>query len=269
MAQKKKIAEKKVLPGNWIVRNVLLAAVLVAAFVLLTNVMLALITQHNREIPVPDFTNMTLQEARKAGSQAGVKVVMADSIYVKRLKPGVVYLQTPNPGDHVKRGRRIRVTINTTVPKEVVMPSLVGYSMRQAKAELIRSGLVLGRLIYVRDIATNNVLRQQRGGVDIKAGTHLASGTTINLVVGLSPRDNMTYVPKLIGRQYLPATDLTLESSLNVGKLHFDETVKTYADSVSAFVYQQRPSGSEKVRMGSEITMSLTTDPSKLPAARK
>ncbi len=269
MAQKKKIVEKKGLPGNWIVRNVLLAVVLVAAFVLLTNVMLALITQHNREIPVPDFTNMTLQEAQKAGSQAGVKVVMADSIYVKRLKPGVVYLQTPNPGDHVKRGRRIRVTINTTVPKEVVMPSLVGYSMRQAKAELIRSGLVLGRLIYVRDIATNNVLRQQRGGVDIKAGTRLASGTTINLVVGLSPRDNMTYVPKLIGRQYLPATDLTLESSLNVGKLHFDETVKTYADSVSAFVYQQRPSGSEKVRMGSEITMSLTTDPSKLPAARK
>jgi beta-lactam-binding protein with PASTA domain len=270
MAQKKKTDTKmKSFPGDWIVKNVLLAAVVVVAVVLLTNVLLALITQHNREIPVPDFTNMTLQEARKAGSQAGVKVMMEDSIYVKRLKPGVVYLQTPNPGDHVKRGRRVRVTINTTVPKEVVMPSLVGYSMRQAKAELVRSGLVLGRLIYVRDIATNNVLRQQRGGVDIKAGTRLASGTTINLVVGLSPNDNMTYVPKLIGRQYLPATDLTLESSLNVGKLHFDETVKTYADSVSAVVYQQRPSGSEKVRMGSEVTMSLTNDLSKLPSAGK
>ncbi len=270
MAQKKKTDTKKnSFPGDWIVKNVLLAAVVVVAVVLLTNVLLALITQHNREIPVPDFTNMTLQEAKKAGSQAGVKVMMEDSIYVKRLKPGVVYLQTPNPGDHVKRGRRVRVTINTTVPKEVVMPSLVGYSMRQAKAELVRSGLVLGRLIYVRDIATNNVLRQQRGGVDIKAGTRLASGTTINLVVGLSPNDNMTYVPKLIGRQYLPATDLTLESSLNVGKLHFDETVKTYADSVSAVVYQQRPSGSEKVRMGSEVTMSLTNDLSKLPSAGK
>jgi beta-lactam-binding protein with PASTA domain len=259
--------KKKSFLNNWIVRNVLLAIVLVIAFVLLTNVFLSLITQHNREISVPDFTNMTLTEARQVASKAGVKVLMTDSVYVKRLKPGVVYLQTPNPGDHVKRGRRIRVTINTTVPKEVSMPSLVGYSMRQAKAELVRSGLVLGRLIYVRDIATNNVLRQQRGGVDIKAGTRLASGTTINLVVGLSPNDNMTYVPKLIGKQYLHATDLTLESSLNVGKLHFDETVKTYADSVSAFVYQQRPSGSEKVRMGSEVTMSLSLDPAKLPSA--
>ena len=260
---------KKSFLNNWIVRNLLLAVVLVAAVVLLTGVLLSVITQHNREISVPDFTNMTLDEARHAGAQAGVKVVMLDSIYVKRLRPGVVYLQTPDPGDHVKRGRRIRVTINTTVPKEVIMPSLVGYSMRQAKAELVRTGLVLGRLIYVRDIATNNVLRQQRGGVDIKAGTRLASGTTINLVVGLSPRDNMTYVPKLIGKQYLHATDLTLESSLNVGKLHFDETVKTYADSVSAFVYQQRPSGSEKVRMGSEVVMSLTNDPSKLPTTNK
>ena len=252
--------------SNWIVKNVLLAIALVLGLVLLANVLLAVITQHNKEIAVPDFTNMTWNEARKAASDAGVRVILADSVYVRRLRPGVVYLQTPNAGDHVKRGRRIRLTTNTTVPKEIAMPSLVGFSMRQAKAELTRNGLVLGRLIYTRDIATNSVLRQQRGGVDIKAGTPVASGTTINLVLGLSPNDNMTYVPKLLGKQYLPAVDQTLESSLNVGTLHFDETVKTYADSVSAFVYQQRPSASEKVRMGSEVTMSLTTNPDKLPA---
>ena len=251
--------------SNWIVKNVLLAIALVLGLVLLANVLLALVTQHNREIAVPDFTNMTWNEARRAASDAGVRVILADSVYVRRLRPGVVYLQTPNAGDRVKRGRRIRLTTNTTVPKEIPMPSLVGFSMRQAKAELTRNGLVLGRLIYTRDIATNSVLRQQRGGVDIKAGTPVASGTTINLVLGLNPNDNMTYVPKLIGKQYLPAVDQTLESSLNVGKLHFDETVKTYADSVSAFVYQQRPSASEKVRMGSEVTMSLTTDPDKVP----
>ena len=251
--------------SNWIVKNVLLAIALVLGLVLLANVLLSLVTQHNREIAVPDFTNMTWEEARRAASDAGVRIILADSVYVRRLRPGVVYLQTPNAGDRVKRGRRIRLTTNTTVPKEIAMPSLVGFSMRQAKAELTRNGLVLGRLVYTRDIATNSVLRQQRGGVDIKAGTPVASGTTINLVLGLNPNDNMTNVPKLIGKQYLPAVDQTLESSLNVGKLHFDETVKTYADSVSAFVYQQRPSASEKVRMGSEVTMSLTTDPDKVP----
>ena len=254
---------------NWIVRNVVLAVAAVLVVVTLVSIFLSLGTQHGREIEVPDFTNMTWSEARKAASNGGVRVILADSVYVKRLKPGVVYLQTPEAGAHVKRGRRIRLTTNTLVPKEVEMPSLVGYSMRQAKAELARHGLALGRLIYVRDIATNSVLRQQRGGVDIKPGTVLASGTTINLVVGLNPSDNMTYVPKFVGKQYLPAVDLTLESSLNVGKLHFDETVKTYADSVSAFVYQQRPAASEKMRMGTEVTLSLTTDPDKVPDATK
>ena len=251
--------------SNWIVRNVLLAVAFVLAVVLLAGVLLSAVTQHGKEIEVPDFTNMSWSEARRAASDAGVRVLIQDSVYVKRLKPGVVYLQTPEAGSHVKRGRRVRLTTNTTVPKEVMMPSLIGFSMRQAKAELNRSGLVLGRLIYVRDIATNSVLRQQRGGVDIKAGTPLASGTTINLVVGLNPNENMTYVPKLIGKQYLVAVDNTLESSLNVGKLHFDETVHTYADSVSAFVYQQRPAASQQIRMGTDVTMSLTTDPAKLP----
>lgn len=255
--------------NNWIVKNVLLAIAFVVVLVTLVSVLLSLGTQHNRQIAVPDFTNMTWSEARRAASDAGVRIVLADSVYVKRLKPGVVYLQTPEAGAQVKRGRRIRLTTNTTVPKVVQMPSLVGFSLRQAKGEIARAGLTLGRLIYTRDIATNNVLRQQRGGVDIKPGTSLASGTTINLVLGLNPNDNMTYVPKLLGKQYLPAVDQALESSLNIGRLHFDETVKTYADSVSAFVYQQRPAPSEKVRLGSEVTMSLTTDPDKLPAARK
>ena len=103
--------------SNWIVKNVLLAIALVVGLVLLANVLLAVITQHNKEIAVPDFTNMTWNEARKAASDAGVRVILADSVYVRRLRPGVVYLQTPNAGDHVKRGRRIRLTTNTTVPK--------------------------------------------------------------------------------------------------------------------------------------------------------
>ena len=43
-------------------------------------------------------------------------------------------------------------------------------------------------------------------------------------------------------------------------------TIYDTADSVSAVVYQQRPSASEQVRLGSEVTLSLTNDPSKVPA---
>ena len=54
--------------------------------------------------------------------------------------------------------------------KKVSMPNLVGYSMRQAKAELNSRGLSLGKLIYVSDIATNNVLKQIYRNREIRPG---------------------------------------------------------------------------------------------------
>ena len=181
------------------------------------------------------------------------------------MTPGAVYMQTPKAGAHVKKGRTIRLTANTMVPSEVYMPSLVGCSLRQAKAELQRSGLILGRLIYVKDMATNYVLRQQRYGVDVAPFTPMSSGTVINLVLGLSS-DDRAIVPDLRGRQYRNAVDVIQDNSLNVGRLHFDSTVKNSADSLAAMVYSQRPSPNEEsVMKGSDISLYLTLDESKVP----
>ena len=57
-------------------------------------------------------------------------------------------------------GRSIFLTINSIVPRKVVMPNLVGYSLNEARSELNNRGLTLGKLNYTQDIATNNVLRQ-------------------------------------------------------------------------------------------------------------
>lgn len=265
---------------NWIVRNVLLAVAFVLVFALLANLLLSVMTKHGKEIAVPDFTNMTVQEAARVASAAGVQVAVSDSMYISRLKPGAVYKQIPDAGEHVKEGRKIRLSINTLRPKQVPMPSLVGFSLRQAKAELQRNGLRLGRLIYVRDLATNNVISQQRFGRQIAPGREIPSGTSVDLVLGLSSSDEMTYVPDLRGQQYQRAIDLAQESSLNVGRLVFDSSVKDYADSVSAFVYAQSPEAyapyvspstmkdtlvANSVRRGTEVTLHFTVDKNRLP----
>lgn len=244
--------------NNWIVRNVLLALVAVLALVCLINVLLAIITQHNKEIKVPDFTNLSYSEAYAAASSAGLTVVVKDSLYVRRLRPGVVIEQNPKAGAMVKHGRKVSLTTCTYNAEKVPMPSLVGFSLLQAKAELHRNGLVLGKLIYVEDIATNNVLRQQYRGRDIKAGTMITNGSTVNLVLGLNPEEDKTIVPELEGKDYLKALDMIQENSLNAGRVRFDSSVKTYADSVSAVVYFQDPGrDSEPVVMGTEISISL------------
>ena len=147
------------------------------------------------------------------------------------------------------------------------MPDLVGLSMRQAKAELMSRGLVLNRLIYVQDLATNNVLRQLRGNREIEPGTMIESESAIDLVVGLNSMDNVTYVPDVSGQKNLSAVEAIQDHSLNVKTLKFDTTVKDYDDSLNAMVYRQEPAPSDsvKVNMGDEVVLYLTVDQARIP----
>ncbi len=256
--------------SNWIVRNLILAVVFVVVILVGTNILLSLGTQHNKEITVPDFTNMTYEEAVYNAQRVGLKVEIGDSVYVRRMKKGAVFSQFPKSGSNVKKGRTISLTTNAKTAKEVTMPLLVGYSMRQAKAELASRGLNLGRLIYVNDIATNNVLKQLHNSREIAAGTQIESGSTIDLMVGLSGDDNRTYAPDVKGLKYLRAIDAVHDYSLNVGKVNFDRGVKTYSDSLNAVVYKQAPSTSGgPLTMGAAVSLWLTTDEGKIEELSK
>ena len=246
---------------HWLGKNVMLAVLFVIALSASASILLAVLTHHGQEIVVPDFTNMKVSEAEYAASMADLKVEVTDSVYIRRMGRGVVYTQNPKAGSKVKKNRRVILTINSVNPRKVVMPDLVGLSMRQAKAEISARGLVLGRLIYVEDMATNNVLKQLLGNYQVKAGAQVLSGSPIDLVVGLNPNDDVTYIPDVRGMKYLRAVDGLQTSSLNIGRLSFDKSVKNYSDSLDAVVTRQSPSASsEPVRMGSKVNLTLSKE---------
>ena len=255
---------KKSLAGNWIVRNLVLGIVFVLLIVAAASIFLSLRTRHGKEITVPDMTGLTQQDAKRTASAAGLRVIVTDSVYMKRVARGAVVSQIPRAGSRVKPGRKISLTVNSRVPKKVAMPNLVHVSLRQAKAELSSKGLVLGHLEYVADIATNNVLRQKYRGKDITPGREIYTGSTIDLVLGLNGADAMTYIPNLKGYKYLSAVDALHDNSLNVTALVFDKKVRTYSDSLAATVTSQRPAstGAPTV-MGTGVTLYLSLDEGK------
>lgn len=268
--EKNKQEKKGGILSNWIVRNLIFAVLFVVVLLIAANILLSLGTQHNKEITVPDFTNMTYDEARYNAERIGLKVEITDSVYVRRMKKGAVFTQFPRGGSNVKKGRTVQLTTNAKTAKEVTMPLLVGYSMRQAKAELSSRGLNLGRLIYVNDIATNNVLKQFNNSREIAAGSKIESGSVIDLMVGLNSEDNRTYAPDLKGLKYMRAVDAIHDNSLNVGKLNFDKQIKTYSDSLNAVVYKQSPSVSGgPLTMGAAVSIWLTTDEGKIAELSK
>lgn len=260
--------KKKGFFGNWVVRNLLTAVIIAAVLIVGAMVFLNIVTKHNQELVVPDFTNMTVAEAEVAASHAGMRVEVTDSVFVKRMKKGAVRSQNPEPGAKVKDGRRISLTINALNAKRVTVPNLVGLSLRQAIAELQSRGLVVGKLIYVQDLATNNVLRQLKGNREIAPGKVVEADTAIDLVLGLNPeRDASTFVPKVVGKMYLTAVDAVHKQSLNVKTLRFDDSVKDYEDSLNAVVYRQAPEPSQiPVAVGGDVSLYLTVDPERIPS---
>ena len=108
MAGKK---EKKGFFGSWIVRNLLMAFAIVVVLIAGAIIFLNVVTKHNQELVVPDFTNLSVEEASVIAEEAGMRIEVTDSVFVKRMQKGAVYRQNPSAGDKVKNGRRIVLTI--------------------------------------------------------------------------------------------------------------------------------------------------------------
>lgn len=254
-------------PYLTILKHLCVIAVLALVLIFGAKIFLNLFTRHGRELVVPDFSNLTVLEAEHLARKSHLRVAVTDSVFLKRMKKGAVYRQSPLPGSHVKKDKRITLTINANIGKMVTMPDLVGLSMRQAKAELLSRGLVLGKLVYVQDMATNNVLKQIRGEEEIMPGTMIESETVIDLVVGLNGYDATTYVPDVKGLKRMSAVGAVHDNSLNIRELRFDESVVDYDDSLNAMVWRQtpEPSDSVSVAMGSDVVLYLTLDEHKIP----
>lgn len=253
-------------PSNWVGKNLMLALVYFVALIILISVPLAIYTRHSKIQTVPDFTGLSVTEAQVKAQEAGVCILVADSVYVRRMEKGAVFTQNPVAFSKVKPGRTVRLTVNAMNAKKVSMPNLVGLSMRQAKSELSSRGLRLGRLIYRNDMATNNVLDQTCRGVSIAAGSQIETGSFVDLVLGLNSVDNMTVIPDITGLKYQRACDEIQDNYLNIRTTVFDHTVRSYADTIAAVAWKQRPEPSRAaVPMGSQVTLYFTLDESRVP----
>jgi beta-lactam-binding protein with PASTA domain len=196
------------------------------------------ITHHGEAKTVPSVTGKPLSQVQALLEKDGFELVIQDSVYFDSLPPAMVIKQVPEADDVVKINRTIYVTINRTVPPNVPMPNLIGYSFRNAEMILKNMGLRLGDTTFKPDFAKNSVLDQLYKGQSISAGTNVKMGSTISLVIGSGIGNDDMAVPKLIGLTYDEAKILLQTSGLIVGSVIPDPLVK---DTASAFIYKQSP----------------------------
>ena len=253
---------------HYIVKNVLLLILVAFAIFYGTLVVLKHYTHHGEMLQVPDVRALTLDEAIQVLQSQKMRWQLSDSVYVASEKPGAVVNQNPEAGSKVKENRSIFLIINALAPEKVKMPDVVGVSFRQAKTMLESQGLNLGQLTYVPDIAKDYVLQQQYRGQEIRKGTEIVKGAEIELVLGRGLSDEKTFVPDLLGNTLSEARETMTKYFLNFGVIIYDQTISTSADSVNAFIYQQRPvaDADAMLQLGSPIDVWMTIDETKKPA---
>ncbi len=223
---------------------------------------LRMYTRHGKAYAVPDLRGLTVEEAEMVTRARRLNYKVADSVYISQEERGRVIDQNPAPNFRVKENRTIFLTINAMNPERIAVPDVTGVSLRQARAIIETHGFEVGKLIYVPDLAINNVLSQQYQGEVIKPGELVVRGERIDLVVGEGLSTQTTSVPDLAYLRQEEARNKILESSLNIGATLYDATVRTQEDSLNAFVWRQRPEYSEDLRMqlGSIIDLWLSLD---------
>lgn len=235
---------------------------------LLFFIFLFIFTRHGQSYPVPSFSGLKNNEVVKLAKKYKLRVEVADSVYILTRKPGTVVDQIPIAGTKVKQNRRVLLTINARNPKKVEMPNIVGVTLRQAKGILDQQGLIVGNLVFVPDIAVNNILEQKFKGKLLEPGTMIPKGSRIDLVLGRGMQNEKGGLPLLIGLNQSESRSRLIDASLNLGQVRYDETIKDYKDTLNAMVYSQYPAYSEEsnsISFGARVDIWLTLNESRIP----
>lgn len=251
--------------------QITLALAVFFGIMLTTNLSLKIITRHNKTYPVPDFNGLTLVQAMELAEDNDFRIQVMDSVYNLMHRPGTVIEQEPKKGIKVKKNRRIFLVMNAINPEKVIMPNIVGVSLRQAIAILESNGLLTGHLRYVPDIATNNVLKQKYKGKEITAGAEITKGSHIDIVLGKSGGNELVISPKLIGLSFHEAEKKISRTYLNLGAVIYDKSVQTHNDSLNAVVFRQKPDPDDRqsIAMGSIVDIWLTLDNNEIEKSDK
>lgn len=246
--------------------NVLFIGVLGIALALIVYFGLMVGTRHGKAIVVPNFIEMSLDEARRVADDLDLEIVVRDSVYEIDIEGGMVVDQMPAPSIirevTVKPDRKIYLTVNAYARRKVKVPYVGHVSIKQAINQLERDGFQIAELKYSPYHHSELVIAQSVGGRTITrtSDVKVPYGSGVTLTVGYRAGKQYTAVPRLMGLRLKQAKSALWASGLNVSKVVYDETVTDFRSRRVARVYMQSQPAKKGVVRGTKVSLYLTCD---------
>ena len=124
--------------------NLMAMAMVIVALAIGFKFAVDIYTHHGEAVTIPNLTHKTFENSEHVLSQLGLNIEVSDTGYIKTLPPGCILEQYPAPGERVKPGRTVYVTINATHTPTIALPDVIdNCSLREAMAKLTAMGFKL------------------------------------------------------------------------------------------------------------------------------
>lgn len=168
----------------------------VTGLVLFDEVVMPNFVRQGGDVSVPDLSNLNKDQSELLLARSGLKLSVSSERFDPAIPRGFVITQEPEPGRHVKSGRRVAVALS--MGEEFAnIPELFGESIRSARLLIDRAGLKIG--------ATGRVVTSEVGpglvvATEPPLGAVVARGTAVNLLVCLPSEPEAYVMPDLVGK---------------------------------------------------------------------
>lgn len=132
-------------------------------------------THHGEVVTIPNVRHKAFSDAEYLLEQNGLQVVVSDTGYVPGMKPDCILEQSPAPGERVKSGHVIYLTVNASHTPTTTIPDVVdNCSLREAMAKLSAMGFKLTQPTFVEGE------KDWVYGLSVR-GRHLAVGDKVSV----------------------------------------------------------------------------------------
>lgn len=252
--------------GGLLIKNILIAFVLIVAAIWFTFWAINKYTEHGVEETVPDLRGAYVEEAEILLSVQGLYPKIIDSVYTRDKRLGTIVEQIPLPGTKMKRNRPVYLIINSRQIRQVTIPGVRDFSSRQASAMLKANGVNIASIQYAPSQYKDLVIDIKYKGESIQPGDKIPDGESVVLIVGRGLGNEETSIPQLKGFTLEEARKSIVSSSFVLGATYYD---KNHTEGDEYIVYRQEPDGGKVVPSGTKVNLWLTTDPELLDAMKK
>ena len=223
-----------------------LLAFFLAALVVLSGIIYAILGYTSGDVTVPDVKGKTIVEAEAILTREKLGYTLTEA-YDAKVTPGVVVKQTPGAHTRVKAGRKITLVVSKG-PEPGVVPDLKKKKLNDATMMLEKAKLKVGTVTvkYEAGAPKGTVISQS-----IAPNSKVSEGTSVDLVVNIS--DNQTVVPSLEGMSLSEAQSALNSAGLSVGSVSANSS-----DKAKNTVLSSDPGSGSVLDKGSAVTLVVS-----------